>query len=349
LITSIEDLPQTLASSVAPDEAEYVASLTKDGAFPFAVTLHYASLAEPRRDDPVRRQFFPDPREAEPDPFALEDPLGEALYQKAPRLVRRYRDSALLLAGGACAGRCRHCFRRDWAGGEQAFISEAELVPVLAYLKRHPEIREILVSGGDPLTAADSALDGLFRGLRDASPGILLRLCTRMPVTEPGRLGAGTIPFLAQWRPVRMMIHLNHPRELAPETRQALSETAAAGIPVHVQTVLLKGINDDAETLAALFRDCIDLGLSPYYLFQPDLAPGTRHFRTDIRKGLAVYRKLGTLVSGLGLPAYAVDLPGGGGKIRLSEGSIAGEEHFPDGSVYLLRGPNNSLWPYPKE
>jgi lysine 2,3-aminomutase len=236
--------------------------------------------------------------------------------------------------------------------GAPAFITEAELGPVLSYLAAHPEIRELLVSGGDPLTATDAALEALFAGLRRARGALALRVCSRVPITEPARLGPGTAAMLAAWRPLRVSVHINHPRELAAEARRALGLLIGAGIPVLVQTVLLRGINDSAETLAALFRDCRDLGLEPYYLFQLDLAPGTAHFRVPLGQGLALYRELEERWTGLGgdtakLPAYAVDLPGGGGKIRLSEDSIAGTEEGPGGAVYLLRASDGSLWPYP--
>jgi lysine 2,3-aminomutase len=352
LIRSIEELPAELRDSASAAERAFAGGLEAAGRLPFAVTAHFASLARPEAEDPIRRQFFPDPREAlsESGPFALPDPLGEGLYRVCPRLVHQYPNRVLLLAGGACAGYCRHCFRRGRMSG--SFIGEAELEPVLSYLAAHPEIRELLVSGGDPLTSPDRALGGLFAKLRRASGALALRVCTRVPITEPARLDPPAAAMLAAWKPLRVSVHINHPRELAAEARRALGLLTGAGIPVLVQTVLLKGINDRVETLAALFRDCLDLGLEPYYLFQLDLAPGTAHFRVPLKRGLALYRELGEGRRGGGtekLPAYAVDLPGGGGKIRLSEQSIAGREDRPGGPVYLLRAPDGSLWPYPAD
>jgi lysine 2,3-aminomutase len=291
---------------------------------------------------------MPDPREGLASPFALEDPLGEALYRKAPRLVHQYRDRALLLAGGVCAGYCRFCFRRARMSSPAPFIGTAKAE--CAYLRGHPEIREVLVSGGDPLTAGDGELEALFASLRKARPGVLLRLCTRVPVTAPQRLGPETAAFLARWKPLRLAVHINHPRELEGPAGEALGICVDRGLPVHVQTVLLRGINDRAETLAVLFRDCLSLGLSPYYLFQLDLAPGTDHFRVPLKKGLDLYEELKALISGLGLPVYAVDLPGGGGKIRLHKDIIAGEIRGPQGRpAYLLLGPGGDPWPYPAE
>jgi len=339
IITSIEELPAALAASLSAEEKELIQKL-KSSSFPFAVTPHFASLASPNRDDPIRRQFIPDPFEETDDPFALKDPLGEERYRITNRLVHQYRDRALLLAGGPCAGHCRYCFRR--ARMNAGFISGAELEPVLAYLESSPAIREILVSGGDPLTADDGKLEELFGKLRKARPDMLIRLCSRVPVTDPTRISHQTIGLLRQFRPLRLVTHINHAKELSPEARTALAALVEAGIPVHVQTVLLKGINDNAETLAMLFRECLNLGLSPYYLFQLDLAPGTAHFRVPLKNGIAIYRELERQISGLALPVYAVDLPGGGGKIRLSKDMIKEED-----GVLLLKGHDGRLWKYP--
>jgi lysine 2,3-aminomutase len=170
-----------------------------------------------------------------------------------------------------------------------------------------------------------------------------------MPVTVPDRLNPRLIRLFRRFRPLRLAVHINHPRELSAPARQTLAACVEGGIPVHVQTVLLRGVNDDAGTLALLFRECLNLGLSPYYLFQLDLAPGTAHFRVPLERGLALYQELRGLISALGLPAYAVDLPGGGGKIRLHEGLIAGKRKGPAGPEYLLRGPGGTLWPYPAD
>jgi lysine 2,3-aminomutase len=354
LIRSIDKLPAELRDSASSGERVFVEGLGAAGRLPFAVTPHFASLARPEAEDPIRRQFFPDPQEAlsETGPFALPDPLGEGRHRVSPRLVHQYPDRVLLLAGGACAGYCRHCFRRVRMSGGSLFITEGELEPVLSYLGAHPEIREVLVSGGDPLMAPDRVLEDLFAKLRRAAGTLALRVCTRVPITDPPRLGPATAAMLSAWKPLRVSVHINHPRELDAEARRVLGLLTGAGIPVLVQTVLLKGINDSAEILAALFRDCLDLGLKPYYLFQLDLAPGIAHFRVPLGRGLALYRELEKRWTTVGgetaeLPPYAVDLPGGGGKIRLSEQSIAGREDRPGAQVYLLRAPDGSLWPYP--
>ncbi|MCL2129919.1 MAG: KamA family radical SAM protein [Treponema sp.] len=387
LITAIENLPPALAASVRSEEREWI--LKKQG-LPFAVTPHFASLAGPEKTDPIRQQFMPSPLEAKIDPFALADPLGEELYRITPRLVHQYSDRVLLLAGGSCAGFCRYCFRRETMSSPSAFISGEELKPVLAYLESQPGIREVLVSGGDPLTARDAELEELFLKLRRARPEIVIRLCSRIPIVNPGRLNPDTIAFLGRNKPLRMAVHINHPGELSYGSTAVLSSLVAAGIPVLVQTVLLRGINDNAETLAALFGKCLNLGLSPYYLFQLDLAPGVSHFRVPLKKGLLLYEELKSLfntgnnerdvkidndcsgkeprlgsaapsggeprmatckwsgsAAGSSLPPYAVDLPGGGGKIILHKDLIAGEKDNPSGRVYLLKDAAGKLWEYP--
>jgi lysine 2,3-aminomutase len=297
--------------------------------------------------DPIRRQFVPGPREDDADPFALDDPLGEARFRVTPRLTHQYRDRALLLATGECAAFCRYCFRRQRLPEIAGFIGEEELLPVLSYLRAHSEIHELLISGGDPLTAADGALASLFARLRDARPNLLLRLCTRMPVANPGRITSETVALFSRYRPFRVVVHINHSCELCEETRQVLEACVNSGVPVHVQTVLLRGVNDSAAVLSRLFRECLDLGLTPYYLFQLDLAQGTRHFRVPLPEGLAIYRELKTLLFGLALPSYAVDLPGGGGKIRLHDGSIAETRESANGTVYMLKDDAGRLWAYP--
>jgi lysine 2,3-aminomutase len=367
IITSLAELPPALAARVSPEEKKYIAELKQQNVLPFGVTQHFAALARPAADDPIRRQFFPDPREALPDPFALDDPLGAAQHRAVlpdgglvPRLIRQYRDRALLLAGGSCAGYCRHCFRRAWLGAAPGFISGRELESALAWLAAHSEVREILVSGGDPLTVDNAALAELFYKLRQARPGILLRVCSRAPVTDPARLSGETLDLFREFLPLRLVAQINHPRELetppaaagitagstAVSAAERLVACVSAGIPVHVQTVLLKGINDDPAVLAALFRACLDAGLTPYYLFQLDRAAGTAHFRVPLERGLAVYRETAALISGLGLPAYALELPGAG-KLRLHENCIAGKKTTAAGQVYLLRDGGGGLWEYP--
>jgi len=346
VLTSLEELPPALAASVSAEEKNFIVEMGRRGLLPFAVTEHFASLAGSEKDDPIRRQFFSDPREALCDPFALDDPLGEYRYRAAPRLVHQYKDRALLLAANTCAGYCRHCFRRFWLSAPPPI---EDLQPALAYLAAHTEIRELLVSGGDPLTLDNAYLEDLFRRLRATRPDLELRVCTRVPITEPSRMDSNTIALFANFHPLRVVVHINHPREFSTPSCAALVACVDAGITVLVQTVLLRGINDEPELLAQLFNSCLELGLSPYYLFQLDLAPGTAHFRVPLKKGIEIYRDLGRLISDPRLPVYAVDLPGGGGKLRLHENVITGEKNTPEGYVYILKDYEGREWLYPSE
>ncbi|MCL2608928.1 MAG: KamA family radical SAM protein [Treponema sp.] len=349
IISSIEGLPPALAASVSEEERAYVAEIRRMGLLPFAVTGHFASLAGPERDDPIRRQFFPDPREGIPDSFAADDPLGERYHRAAPGLVHQYRNRALLLSAKTCSGYCRHCFRRVWISSDDQTDQYREWKAAFTYLAGHTEVHEILVSGGDPLTMDNDKLTGLFYHLRNARPGISLRLCSRVPITEPTRLDAETIALLSGFHPLKLSVHINHPRELSPESREVFAQCLRWKIPIKVQTVLMKGINDDAELLASFFRECVKIGLDPYYLFQLDLAPGTAHFRVPLKEGLAIYAKLENLLDGAELPTYALDLPEGGGKIKLHPQVITGERNTEKGREYVLKDASGEEWFYPAE
>jgi lysine 2,3-aminomutase len=213
-----------------------------------------------------------------------------------------------------------------------------------AYMQGHPGIREVLVSGGDPLTATDTKLEWLFAALRSARPGILIRLCTRAPVTLPSRVTPGLLGLVRRFRPLVVVVQVNHPKELAGEGGQALGALADVGIGVRSQTVLLRGVNDEAQALEELFVGLTRLGVMPYYLFQADLARGTGHFRVPLSRGLELYASLRRRCSGLELPRYAVDAPGGGGKVHLPEG-IVGRS----GDGWMLAAPDGSRAVYPEE
>ncbi len=349
LITNIEALPRELRESIKPDEAAFIGQLTDKGLLPFAVTPFYASLAGTDIDDPIRKLCIPDPREALVTPFETADPLGAARYEACPRMVHQYRDRALLLTNGACAGYCRHCFRRNWLARPEGFITEKEIRPVLAYLTEHKEIREVLLSGGDLLAAADDQIFWLLSMLQECGRPLLVRIGSRVPVTAPGRITPELINILCRFRPLRLVIHLNHPRELALRVREALDMFVKAAIPVHTQTVLLKGINDNVETLAELFRESLNLGINPYYLLQGDLASGTAHLRVNLQKGIDLYKELKAHISGLAYPRYALDLPGGGGKIMLHAESILAKRESPRGIVYVLQDTQGCEYEYPVE
>jgi len=281
------------------------------------------SAPTPEAASALRKQVEPSEAEQVIQSFERADPLGEARWCVTPHLVHQYRNRVLLLVTGRCLGYCRYCFRRNFTARSEGFIDEIELETVCAYLSSHPEVREILISGGDPMSGSPAELAAILDRIRAVSPDILLRLCTRAPVFAPELFSAELIAYLRGIRPLWLIPHINHPAELGPAQRLALSACIDAGIPIQSQTVLLHGVNDNPEILADLFHSLVCLGVKPGYLFQCDLAPGTSHFRVPLARSLETWNALLPLVSGLSLPVFAVDLPGGGGKYPLSVPALA--------------------------
>lgn len=350
-----EAMRQRTTSLPSKEDQTLLARLEAASALPFAVTGYWLGLAGEdcgscRRDsrgvplDPILAQALPSPAELERSPLELSDPLNEKMHSPMPRLVHQYRSRILLRTTGECPVYCRHCFRRSLLPNERGFMNDSEQEKAREYLAAHPEVREVLVSGGDPLSATTSRLEGLFARLRAGRPGILLRLCSRAPVTLPYRVDGELVAMLARYRPLRVIIQVNHPAELSPLFADRIGALLEAGIPVRSQSVLLRGVNDSAETLEALFSGLVRLGVDPYYLFQGDMAAGTAHFRVPLSRGLAIYEELRKRLSGLEIPRYSVDAPDGAGKVYLPEGVIGREDGF-----WLLRGPEGATHHYPEE
>lgn len=315
-VTRPQDLPTGFR--LTPAEREFFASRgARTQAPPFAVTRHLLSLIDPADpQDPIRRQFIPSGQELSCGTGELEDPLGEQRVQPVAGLLHRYPDRALLLVTDRCAAYCRHCFRRRKAPGRRHLASgPRELARAAAYVGERREIRELILSGGDPLLLSDDLLQAVFERFRRERPELALRIHTRLPVALPRRVTPALTRLLAGFPPLRLAVQVNHPRELDPECREALRLLTAAGVPVLSQSVLLAGVNDRAETLAELFTRLFEAGVRPYYLFQPDLARGTAQFRPCPSRGLELYRAAAALCRPDCLPRYMLDLPGGGGKV----------------------------------
>lgn len=313
--------------SLSDAEREFFEHRRENTRLPLLVTRHFADLATDSPDDPIRRQFIPTIQELYVREYESEDPLSEAQFTPVPRLVHRYPNRALLLATDSCAMHCRHCFRRAFAGSGRGAITSTELGRVSSYLSEHTEIRELLLSGGDPLTLGLDSLRELLRTLRAARADIVFRVASRVPVAAPSRVDDTLLSLLRSQRPVWLVVQVNHPRELSAAVSGSISAVVAAGVPVVTQTVLLRGVNDSVSVLTELFSALVALSVKPYYLFQGDLAPGTSHFRVSLRRGLRIVGELRKHVSGLAMPVYAVDLPRAGGKVPLSESAIKGEEN----------------------
>ena len=309
--------------------------LAAHSGLPFRVTPYYLSLVD-RRDpaDPIRRQFVPLAREWEPGAGLRIDPLGEERHEVAPQLIRRYSDRALLLVSDRCATFCRHCTRRRRVGrGRLQTLDELE--PALTWLEAHEEVVEVLVSGGDPLVASDLWLDALLGRLRRIEHLEVIRLGTRAPVTLPMRIDQSLCAVLRRHGPLFVATHFNHPREVTVEAVRACGALVEAGVPVVNQAVLLLGVNDCARTQAELGRALLRARVKPYYLMQCDAAEGTAHLRVPLRRGVGIMAALRGAVSGLAIPTYVLDLPGGAGKVELSPSALERRE----GEEVVFRGP----------
>jgi lysine 2,3-aminomutase len=286
--------------------------------FPLAITPYYASLIrECDPSDPVFAMCVPDARETTDPPFLRDDPLGEDADMPVPGLVHRYEDRALLLATTACAAYCRHCTRKRVAGQTEECVSKARLAQAADYLAIHPEIHDVIISGGDPFTISTAALERVIRAVREVPSVEIIRIGTRTPVVLPMRITDELVQMLRKYHPVYVNVHFNHPIELTPDAGAACERLADAGIPLGNQTVLLRGVNDSGPLLADLFRGLLRVRVRPYYLFQCDLVRGIEHFRTPLSKGVEIMEYLRGRLSGLAIPTFVVDAPHGGGKIPI--------------------------------
>lgn len=293
-----------------------------DALFPVRIPRSWFERMNPHDpNDPLALQALPGSAELLADADDLDDPVGEKALSPVPWVIRKHPDRVLLMLTKRCHLYCRYCFRRTHAPGEQEDPTPEELAAALEVC-RTSGAREVILSGGDPLAVRDQRLFDVIDALRPAVP--VVRLHTRAPITAPERVTDALVQGLAARRPVWVIVHANHPRELSDEVADGLRRMAAAGLPLLNQSVLLRGVNDDVDTLAALSEALVALGVFPYYLHHVDRAAGNAHFRVPAQEGLALHRALSKRVSGLGLPRYVVDLPDGSGKIDVERARIAG-------------------------
>jgi lysine 2,3-aminomutase len=301
--------------------------------FAVSVTPHFAALMDPFDPTcPIRRQVVPTDHEFVVRPGDMEDPCGEDSTSVVEGLVHRYPDRVLLLALDSCASYCRYCTR-------SRLVSQGDLDPlprriqeILGYLREHSEVRDVLLSGGDPLLMSDDRLDSLLGSIRAIGHIELLRIGSRVPGFLPQRITPELVAVLRRHR-VWLSLHFSHPAELTPDVAAACDLLADGGIPLGSQTVLLRGINDDAAVLKQLFHGLLEIRVRPYYLYQADPVVGTGHLRTSIAKGLEIMGQLRGHTSGYAVPTYVVDAPGGGGKIPLQPDTVVGR----NGSTWRLR------------
>jgi lysine 2,3-aminomutase len=265
-------------------------------------------------DDPIARQFVPDARELVMQPQESRDPIGDDRRSPVEGVVHRYPDRVLLKLVNICAVYCRFCFRREMVGPGRGGLNPAALDKALAYVENHPEIWEVILTGGDPLVLSARRLKEVVTQLAAIAHVKVIRVHTRVPVVAPERITTALIRALRTRKATFVVLHANHPRELTEQARAACARFIDAGIPMLSQSVLLRGVNDDAETLGALMRELVEIRIKPYYLHHADLAPGTAHLRTGIAEGQALMRALRGRYSGLCQPAYVLDIPDGYGK-----------------------------------
>jgi len=314
-IRSLEELSEYVKLT----EEEVRGIRETEGLYPLAITPYYLSLIDPEDPhDPVRLQAIPRAIEvdervqgpAQPDPLKEE---GEI-----PGLTHRYPDRVLFSVTTFCAVYCRHCMRkRIFSGGERARTKE-EIDRMVEYVRNNSQIKDVLLSGGDPLTLSNDRLEYILKALRSIKHVEIIRIGTRLPVLAPQRfLDKELLRILEKYSPIWINTHFNHPKEITESSAEAVENLLRSGVPVNNQTVLLKGINDDPETMLALMRALLRIKVKPQYLFHCDPVKGAIHFRTSVDKGLEIMRYLRGRISGMGIPTYAIDLPGGKGKVPL--------------------------------
>lgn len=303
---------------------------------------------------PITKQVFPDVKEKIITKYENSDPLGAISYKKTSRMIHQYKNRILLLTTDNCFSYCRYCFRKDYVLKNNQAISDEELNEVCKYLQENSDIKEILLSGGDPLTLSNNRIEYIISQLKKHNKNLIIRICSRAIFFNPLRIDDELLKIMNNNFPIWFVPHINHSFEVdyrySQESVKAIEKLRKNGIPMQSQTVLLKGINDSVTILKDLFNKLVQLGIKPGYLFQGDLAKGTSHFRVSLRDGINLYLKLKEELSGLSLPTYAVDLPGGGGKFNLLQHSLACKKYiFTENSDnYLIQKDNKSFY-YPFE
>ena len=340
-VRSADELSRII--KLSDDESEAVRR--HSGPLPVGITPYYASLLDEfDADQPLRRTVVPVNGEYLRTAGEDDDPLGEDHDTPVPGLVHRYPDRVLFLVTGICTTYCRYCTRSRLVGasGEKA-IKKSYLEQGLDYIASHPEIRDVLMSGGDPLSMDDDRIEFLLSRLKQIPHVEFVRIGTKVPAVLPQRITPSLIRILKKYKPVWMSIHFTHPDELTPETAEALGRLADAGVPLGSQTVLLKDINDNVPTLKKLYHGLLKNRVRPYYLYQGDPISGSAHFRTPVEKGIEIIEGLRGHTTGYAVPHYVIDAPGGGGKIPLLPNYLVGR----DGDDLILRNYSGKQYRYP--
>jgi len=343
-ITSVQELSQIITLG-EQEKSEIETSL---GRFRMSITPYYASLMDPEDPScPIRMQAVPSIKETRVQPWEMKDPLNEDNDSPVPNIVHRYPDRVLFLVTRQCAMYCRHCVRKRHVGEEDFLISESAKREAIDYIARTPQIRDVLVSGGDPLSMSDGKLEDIIARLRAIEHVEVIRIGTRMPVVLPMRITASLLAMLKKYHPLWMNVHFNHPRELTEQSRKACADIADAGIPLGNQSVLLRNINDNTGTMKELLLKLVQTRIRPYYIYQCDLCEGSEHFRTPVETGIEIIRNLTGNISGFAIPRFVIDAPNGGGKVPINPDFVVSldDEEIKmrnyEGHVYTYPQPHN--------
>lgn len=340
-LTTIKQLQNYL--SLKPEELAWHESPVS---LPLLVTEYYLGLIDPSDpQDPLRKQVVPSSGENEERTLETPDPLREESNSHGERLIHRYTNRVAFLATDLCAQYCRHCFRRRFTGNMKGPATEEEIIRASSYIKAHPEIKEMLLTGGDPLTIRTDELKKMIDIFRTDNPRLVIRICTRVPVVSPSSITDELVEVFTSHKtaPFYLMTQFNHPREVTEQATEAVAKFIDSGIPAMNQSVLLKGVNDNADTLEELCEKLIFARIKPYYLFQGDLVTGTSDFRVNIEKGREIEKELRKRLSGLEMPNYTIDLPEGGGKVPLTESYLVKKEN----AIWEIRTVDGSSRFYP--
>lgn len=314
-ITTVEQLEKAI--HLTEKEKQDISLCLKN--FRMAITPYYASLMDPEDPRcPVRMQAVPTIDELRVLPYELEDPLAEDRDSPTGSIVHRYPDRVLFLVTRMCSMYCRHCTRRRTVGEEDFAITNEEIDAAVDYIRKNEAIRDVLISGGDPLTMSDERLEKIISKLRQIGHVEIIRIGTRVPVVLPMRITPKLLAMLKKYHPIWINTHFNHPKEITPASVKACADIVDAGIPLGNQSVLLRGINDDAETMKELLLKLVKMRVRPYYLYQCDLSRGLGHFRTEVEKGIEIIKSLTGNISGFAVPKFVIDAPLGGGKIPIN-------------------------------
>lgn len=340
-ITTAEGLEKVL--SLSEQEKEDIGKCLKD--FRMAITPYYASLIDPNDPQcPIRRQCVPSIEETRISENDMEDPLGEDKDSPVAHIVHRYPDRVLFLVTLKCSMYCRHCTRKRLVGEEDRIITEKSMQKAFDYIAKNTQIRDVLISGGDPLVMSTQRLEHIISGLRKIEHVEIIRIGTRVPVVMPMRITAELTDMLKKYQPIWINTHFNHPKEVTPDSQRACAAIVDAGIPLGNQSVLLKGVNDNSQTMKALLLKLVKMRVRPYYLYQCDLSRGIGHFRTNVDTGVKIMHDLTGSISGYAVPKYVIDAPGGGGKIPIGYNYVISK----DDKEVVLENYKGEKYTYPQ-